>query len=104
MKNVMRENKQEPLLQILNFTQYVYLNQNVIRSASYIKCFEKEAYMWISGFCLRGESKKTNARVLKDVTSFLSNSIGPSNSTQQWGLKSLEEKLVKDEIISYNEG
>ena len=96
--------KQEPLLQILNFTKYIYPNQNVVRSASYIKWFEKEAYMWISGFCSRGESKKTNARVLEDVTSFLSNSTGPSNSTQQWGLKSLEEKLVKDEIISYNEG
>jgi hypothetical protein len=32
------------------------------------------------------------------------NSTRPSNSTQQWGLKSLEEKLVKDEIIGYNEG
>jgi hypothetical protein len=102
--NVMRESKQEPLLQILNFTQYIYPNQNVIRSASYIKWFEKEAYMCISGFCLRGESKKTNARVLKDITSFLSNGTGPSNSTQQWGLKSLEKKLVKDEIIGYNEG
>jgi hypothetical protein len=51
-----------------------------------------------------GESKKTNARVLKDVMSFLSNRTGPSNSTQQWGLKSPEEKLVKDEVISYNEG
>ena len=91
-------------MQILNFTQYIYLNQNVIRSALYIKCFEKEAYMWISGFCPRGESKKKNARVLKDVTSFLSNSTGTSNSTQQWDLKSPEEKLVKDEIISYNEG
>jgi hypothetical protein len=100
----MRENKQEPLLQILNFTQYIYLNQNVIRSASYIKCFEKEAYMWISGFFPCGESKKTNAHVLKDIVSFLSNSTGPSKSTQQWGLKSSEEKLVKDEIISYNEG
>jgi hypothetical protein len=59
--------------------------------------------MWISGFCSHGESKKKNARVLKDITSFLSNSTGPSNSTQQWGLKSLEEKLVKDKIISYNE-
>jgi hypothetical protein len=96
--------KQEPLLQILNFTQYIYPNQNVVRSASYIKWFEKEAYMWISGFCPCGESKKTNARVLEDVTSFLSNSTGPSNSTQQWGLKSPEEKLVKDEIIGYNEG
>ena len=47
---------------------------------------------------------KENARVLKDVTSFLSNSTRPSNSTQQWGLKSLEEKIVKDEVISYNEG
>jgi hypothetical protein len=100
----MRESKQEPLLQILNFTQYIYPNQNVIRSASYIKWFEKEACMWISGFFPRGESKKTNARVLKDVTSFLSNRKIPSNSTQQWGLKSSEEKLVKDEIISYNEG
>ena len=50
------------------------------------------------------QKKKANARVLEDVTSFLSNSTGPSNSTQQWGLKSLEEKLVKDEIIGYNEG
>ena len=104
MQNVMRESKQEPLLQLLNFTQYIYLNQNVIKSASYIKRFEKEAYMWISGFFPRGESKKINAHVLKYVTSFLSNSTGPSNSTQQWGLKSPEEKLVKDEIISYNEG
>jgi hypothetical protein len=96
-------NKQEHLLQFLNFTQYIS-KSNVIRSASYIKCFDKEAYMWISGFCPRGGSKKTNARVLKDVTSFLSNSTGPSNSTQQWGLKSPEEKLVKDEVISYNEG
>jgi hypothetical protein len=60
--------------------------------------------MWISGFCPCGEAKETNAHVLKDVTSFLSNSTGPSNSTQQWGLKALKEKLVKDEIISYNEG
>ena len=60
--------------------------------------------MWVGGFCPRGRTKKTNARVLKDATSFLSNSTGPSNSTQQWGLKSLEEKLVKDEIISYSEG
>jgi hypothetical protein len=51
-----------------------------------------------------GNQKKANARVLEDVMSFLSNSTGPSNSTQQWGLKSLEETLVKDEIIGYNEG
>jgi hypothetical protein len=48
--------------------------------------------------------KKENAHILEDVMSFLSNSTRPSNSTQQWGLKSLEEKLVKDEIIGYNEG
>jgi hypothetical protein len=47
---------------------------------------------------------KANARVLKDVTSFLSKSTGPSNSTQKWGLKSLEETLVKDEITGYKEG
>ena len=56
------------------------------------------------GFVCVGNQKKKNARVLEDVMSFLSNSTGPSNSTQQWGLKSLEEKLVKDEIIGYNEG
>ena len=50
------------------------------------------------------QKKKANARVLEDVTSFLSNSTGPSNSNQQWGLKSPEEKLVRDEIIGYNEG
>ena len=48
--------------------------------------------------------KKENARVLEDVTSFLSNSTGSSNSSQQWGLKSLEETLVKNEITGYNEG
>jgi ribosomal protein S6 len=57
---------------------------------------------WV--FSTWGIKKKENARVLEDVTSFLSNSTGPSNSTQQWGLKSLEEKLVKDEVIGYNEG
>ena len=51
-----------------------------------------------------GNQKKENARVLEDVTFFLSNSTGPSNGTQQWGLKSPEEKLVKDETIGYNEG
>jgi hypothetical protein len=60
--------------------------------------------MWVRGFCPWGNQKKENTRVLEDVTSFLSNSTGPSNSTQQWGLKSLEEKLVKDETIGYNEG
>jgi hypothetical protein len=61
--------------------------------------------MWVSGFCLHGGiKKKVNDRVLEDVMSFLSNSTRPSNSTQQWGLKSPEEKLVKDEVIGYNEG
>jgi hypothetical protein len=50
--------KQEPLLQILNFAQYIYPNQNVVRSASYIKWFEKESYMWISGFFPCGKSKE----------------------------------------------
>jgi hypothetical protein len=60
--------------------------------------------MWVGGFCLRGGTNKTNACVLKDVPSFLSNSTGPFKSTQQWGLNPSEEELVKDEIISYNEG
>jgi hypothetical protein len=61
--------------------------------------------MWVRGFCPHGGIKnKANSRVLEDVTSFLSNSTGPSNSTQQWGLKSPEETLVKDEITGYNEG
>jgi hypothetical protein len=56
-------NKQEPLLKFLNFK---YISQsNVIKRASYIKKFDKEAYMWIGGFCPRGRTKKTNAHVLK---------------------------------------
>jgi hypothetical protein len=86
------------------FTPYIYPNQPVIRYASYIN--GKETYMWVREFFVRvGESKKkANARVLEDVTSFLSNSTGSSNSSQQWGLKSLEETLVKIEITGYNEG
>jgi hypothetical protein len=62
--------------------------------------------MWVRVFFVRvGESKKkANAHVLEDVTSFLSNSTGSSNSSQQWGLKSSEETLVKIEITGYNEG
>jgi hypothetical protein len=60
--------------------------------------------MWVGGFCPRGRTKKTKARVLKDVTSFLSNNTEPSNNTQQWGLTPREEELVKDETINYNEG
>ena len=86
------------------FTPYTYPNQTVIRCASYIN--GKETYMWVRAFFVRvGESKKkANARVLEDVTSFLSNSTGPSNSSQQWGLKSPKEILVKNETIGYNEG
>jgi hypothetical protein len=43
----------------LNVRQYIYPNQTVIRCTSYIKCFfEKEGYMWVSGFCPHGESKE----------------------------------------------
>jgi hypothetical protein len=85
------------------FTPYTYPNQTVIRRASYIN--GKETYMWVRGFFVRvGEKRQANARVLEDVTSFLSNSTGSSNSSQQWGLKSPEETLVKIEITGYNEG
>ena len=61
--------------------------------------------MWVSGFFPHGGiKKKANAHVLEDVTSFLSNGTGSSNSSQQWGLKSPEETLVKNEITGYNEG
>jgi hypothetical protein len=85
-------------------TQYIYQSQIVIRCASYIS--EKAAYIYSKRVFVRvGESKKkANARVLEDVTSFLSNSTGSSNSSQQWGLKSPEETLVKNEITGYNEG
>jgi hypothetical protein len=86
----------------LTFTIYLTIicnYKNIIH-----KSIDKETYMWVGGFFPRGRTKKTNAHVLKYVTSFLSNNIGSSNSTQQWGLKPLEEELVKDEVISYNEG
>jgi hypothetical protein len=57
--------------------------------------------MWVGGFCPHGRTKKIDACVLN--FSFLSNIIGPSKRTQQWGLKPSEEELVKDEVISYNE-
>jgi hypothetical protein len=68
--------------------------------------FLKKKHIYVGKWVLSawGIKKKANAHVLEDVMSFLSNRIGLSNSTQQWGLKSLEEKLVKDEIIGYNEG
>jgi hypothetical protein len=67
--------------------------------------WKRNIYVGKRVFVHVGESKqKANARVLEDVTSFLSNSTGSSNSSQQWGLKSPEEKLVKNEITGYNEG
>ena len=60
--------------------------------------------MWVGGFFPCGGTNKTNSHVLKDITSFLSNNTRPCNSNQQWGLKPPEEELVKDELISYNEG
>jgi hypothetical protein len=58
VRMVVREiNKKEPLLQFLKFTRYIS-KSNVIISASYINCFDKEAYMWIGGFCPRGEQRK----------------------------------------------
>jgi hypothetical protein len=68
------------------------------------KSIDKEAYIWVGIFFPCGRTKKTNARVLKDVIFFLSNHTRPSNSTQQWGMKPPKEVLVKDEVINYNEG
>jgi hypothetical protein len=58
--------------------------------------------MWISGFFPRGESKKINARVLKDVTSFLSNNTGPvrkigprSNKIKQMQKQNTEDTQYK---------
>jgi hypothetical protein len=85
-------------------TQYIYPNQTVIRCASYING-KRSIYVGQRVFVRVGESKKkANARVLEDVTSFLSNSTGSSNSSQQWGLKPPEETLVKNEVTGYNEG
>jgi hypothetical protein len=68
--------------------------------------WKRNIYVGKSIFCPRGgiKKKKENARVLEDVTSFLSNGTGSSNSSQQWGLKSPEEILVNIEITGYNEG
>jgi hypothetical protein len=95
-------NEQESFLIIFGPSQYISRSY-VITIASYINQFDKETYMWVGIFCPCGRTKKTNAHVLKDVTSILSNSTRPSNSTQQWGLKPPGEELVKDEIINYNE-
>jgi hypothetical protein len=44
------------LLQFFELYTIYISKSNVNRSASYIQYFEKEAYMWISGFCLCGGS------------------------------------------------
>jgi hypothetical protein len=101
---VVRENIESRAFCCECFTPYIYPNQTVIRCASYIN--GKETCMWVKGFCSRGgiKKQKANTRVLEDLTSFLSNSTGSSNSSQQWGLKSPEETLVKIEKTGYNEG
>jgi metal-dependent hydrolase (beta-lactamase superfamily II) len=88
----------------ITWTFTIYLTITCNHKSIIHKSIEKEAYMWVGGFCLRGRTKKKNARVLRELTSFLSNKTGPSNNTHQWGLKPLEEGIVKDETISYNEG
>jgi hypothetical protein len=45
------------------YTIYIYPNQTIIRCASYIKYFEKEAYIWVSGFCPRGGIKRNQMLV-----------------------------------------
>ena len=88
----------------ITWTFTIYLTIVCNHKKNIHKSIDKEAYMWAGGFFPCGRTKKTNARVLKDITSFLSNKNGPSNSTLQWGMKPHEEVLVKDEVISYNEG
>jgi hypothetical protein len=88
----------------ITWTFTIYLTIVCNHKKNIHKSIDKEAYMWVGRFFPCGRKKKTNAHVLKDVTSFLSNNTRPSNSTQQWGLKPLEEELVKDEVINYNEG
>jgi hypothetical protein len=103
VQQVVREKYRNKSFFAVMIYTYIYPNQTVIRCASYIN--EKDTCKWVQGFCPReGIKKKANARVLEDVTSFLSNSTGSSNSSQQWGLKSPEETLVKIEITGYNEG
>ena len=83
----------------------IYIPKSNRSQMCIIHKWKKKHICWSEGFVRVEESKqKANARVLEDVTSFLSNSTGSSNSSQQWGLKSPEEILVKIEITSYNEG
>jgi hypothetical protein len=88
----------------LTWTFTIYLTIVCNHTNNIHKSIDKERYMWVGGFCPHGRTKKTSSRVLKYVTSFLSNNIGLANSTQLWGLNPPEEKLVKAEVISYNEG
>jgi ribosomal protein L5 len=83
----------------------IYISKSNCNQMCIIHKWKINIYVGKSVFVRVGESKKkANARVLEDVTSFLSNSTGSSNSSQQWGLKSPEETLVKIEITGYNEG
>jgi len=96
-------NEQESF--VYNFWTFIIYLKIVCNHKRIIhKSIDKETYVWVGSFFLPGRTKKTNDRVLKDVTSFLSNSTGPSNITQEWGLKPPEEELVKDKITSYNAG
>jgi hypothetical protein len=60
--------------------------------------------MWVRGICPRGNQNERKFSCPKRHNVLPLKSTGPSNSTQQWGLKSPEETLVKDEVIGYNEG
>jgi hypothetical protein len=83
----------------------IYISNSNCNQMCIIHKWKKKHICWSEGFVHVGESQqKANVRVLEDVTSFLSNSTESSNSSQQWGLKSLEEILVKNEITGYNEG
>jgi hypothetical protein len=83
----------------------IYISKSNCNQMCIIHKWKRNIYVGKRIFVRVGESKKkANARVLEDVTSFLSNSTGSSNSSQRWGLKSPEETLVKIEITGYNEG
>jgi hypothetical protein len=82
----------------------IYISKSNCNQMCIIHKWKRSIYVGKRVLSVWGNQKKENARVLEDVTSFLSNSTRSSNSSQQWGLKSPEEKLVKNEITGYNEG
>jgi hypothetical protein len=91
---MVREKYRHKIFLLRMFTPYISKsNRNQI---CIIHKGKRNIHVGKNVFCPRGGiKKKANARVLEDVTSFLSNSSGSSNSSQQWGLKSPEEILVK---------